>query len=62
MFLPQPQKLEHLLTLKVTITKVRELGERTNGQIALIDNMQLLANKLKRKIGGMDLLKRLKEL
>ena len=62
MFLPQPQKLEHLPTLKTVIHKVRELGERTNEQLDLIDKVQLAANKLKRKIGGMDMAKRVKEL
>jgi len=48
--------------LKVTIHKVRELGDKTNQYLELIDEISINASKLKRKIGGMDLMKRMKEL
>eukprot|EP00347_Sterkiella_histriomuscorum_P007817 403347449 len=61
-FLPMPQKLENLKTLKDTIKKVRELGEHLNKNLESIDLYQVNAVKLKRKIGGMDIAKRLKDL
>ena len=57
-----PQKLENFKTLRDTIKKVRELGEHLNANLESIDLYQINAAKLKRKIGGMDIAKRLKDL
>lgn len=61
-FLPQPSKLDDLITLKMAVHNVIELGKRTGRNMETVEDTLAQAGKLRRKIGGMDLLKRLKEL
>lgn len=61
-YLSNPQVLEDLVVLKQSISKVVELGDATNTSIEMIDKLQLLAARLKRQIGGLDMQKRHKEL
>ena len=60
--MPHPQRLEDLIVLKDVIERVRELGLKTNKGLDEIDQVQHLALKLKRQIGGADMTKRLNEL
>jgi len=53
--LSKPQVLDDLVILKQSISKVVELGEATNTSIEMIDKLQLLAARLKRQIGGLDM-------
>ena len=61
-FLPNPQILEDLKTLHITIIKVRELGDNLDKQIDQIDRLNMWTSKLKKQVGGMDMMKRHKEL
>ncbi|CDW88775.1 UNKNOWN [Stylonychia lemnae] len=57
-----PQKLENLTLLASVIVKIRELGIKLNKFIEQLDDTILNGVKLKRKIGGLDIAKRLRDL
>lgn len=61
-YLPQPKALEDLHTLKIVVGKLRELGESVNMSIDKLEQLLLLAFRLRRQIGGLDLMKRHNEM